>query len=110
MKKKTTKKKAKKSKGTFLGQALLAASDDAIAWHKGERELRVTDVKIDPPPEFSKTKIKQIRKNLNLSQPVFAGIMGFSPGAIKSWEQGKTPPPKCSKDASNSRYGQRDRK
>lgn len=32
--KKKVKKKPIKSKGTFLGQALIAASEDAIAWHK----------------------------------------------------------------------------
>ena len=93
MKKKATKKKAKKKEGTFLGQALVAAAEDALAWHKGQnKELRVTDVKIDQPPVYSKTKIKQIRAELNVSQAVFAGIIGCSPGAVKAWEQGDKKP------------------
>jgi hypothetical protein len=38
-------KKKRKNKGTFLGQTLITASDDAIAWHKEEKKLRTTDSK-----------------------------------------------------------------
>ena len=90
-KKKVAKAKSKASK-TLLGQALLSAADDAIAWHSGDKELRVNDVVIEPPPEYSSAKIKEIRKELHMSQPVFAGIFGYSAGAVKAWEQGRKTP------------------
>ena len=83
---------ARKEKGSFLGQNLLAAADEAIEWHQGKRELRVTDVNISPPPEFTHSKIKAIRKQFNVSQPVFANIVGCSPSAVKAWEQGLKKP------------------
>ena len=91
--KRKNKLKASKKK-TLLGQALLAATGDAIAWHAGKKELRVNAVKIEDPPEYSSSDIKDIRNNLHMSQPVFAGIFGYSADAVKAWEQGsKTPNP-----------------
>ncbi len=86
------KSKVKSKKKTLLGQALLAAASDAIAWHAGEKELRINDVKIEDPPEYSKSEIKEIRKELHMSQPVFAGIFGYSADAVKAWEQGSKSP------------------
>lgn len=34
-----------KNKGTFLGQALLSASDEAIAWHQGENMTNLNEDK-----------------------------------------------------------------
>jgi putative transcriptional regulator len=87
-----TKSKSVRQKKTFLGQALLAAADDALAWHAGKKELRVSDVKIENPPEYSSAEIKHIRKELHMSQPVFAGIFGYSADAVKAWEQGSKAP------------------
>jgi putative transcriptional regulator len=79
---------SKKKQGTLLGQGLLEAASDALLWHQGKKELRVTDIEIEPPPEYSKVDIKEIREGFNVSQPVFAEIIGCSPSAVKAWEQG----------------------
>ena len=44
------------------------------------------------PPTFSKTKIKKIRKELGISQTIFARLLGVSPATIRSWEQGDKEP------------------
>lgn len=68
------------------------AADESIEWHEGKKELRANEVEIAPPPEFSSSEINEIRKELHMSQPVFAGIFGYSADAVKAWEQGnKTP-------------------
>lgn len=52
------------------------------------------NVKIEIPPGFSSSDIKALQKELRMSQPVFAGIFGYSADAVKAWEEGsKTPNP-----------------
>ena len=41
---------------------------------------------------FATCQIKEIRKNLNLSQTVFAKLLNVSPSSIRQWEQGKRQP------------------
>ena len=36
--------------------------------------------------------ITKTRKNLGLSQPEFAALMGISPATLKNWEQGRRKP------------------
>ncbi len=46
----------------------------------------------DEPPKYSKTKIKKIRKLLNVSQAVFAKILNVSVQTVRAWEQGDNVP------------------
>jgi putative transcriptional regulator len=38
--------------------------------------------------EYTGKEVKQIREELNLSQPVFAKVLGVSDKTVKGWEQG----------------------
>ena len=66
----------------------------AIEHERGKLDLRTTKMEIpEPPPELSKKKIKLLRENvLGISQPLFARVLGVSPSAVKSWEQGDKKP------------------
>jgi putative transcriptional regulator len=87
MQKKT---KAKKSK---LETGLLKGLKEAVAYEEGQINLRTTTIEIpDAPPEFNKTKVKEVRKELNVSQPVFAQMLGVSDGTVKAWETGANEP------------------
>lgn len=87
MKKKT---KAKKSK---LELGLLKGLKEAVAYQKGQLNLKTITLEIpDDPPEFNRTKVKEIREDLNVSQPVFAQMLGVSDGTVKAWESGANTP------------------
>lgn len=45
-----------------------------------------------PKLELTPEQIKSIRKQMNLSQMVFAKLLNVSPSSIKQWEQGKRKP------------------
>lgn len=49
---------------------------------------------ICPPPvrDFSPTDIKQLREELNFSQPVFALHLHTTASTVRKWEQGDTHP------------------
>ena len=42
--------------------------------------------------EFKPVNIKKIRNDLNLSQTVFARMIGVSPKTLRNWEQGRRQP------------------
>lgn len=56
-----------------------------------EKELNSLGVTI-PEVHLSTYQIKEIRKNLKLSQAVFAKLLNVSPSSIRQWEQGKRQP------------------
>lgn len=60
----------------------------AAAYERGEAvNLRVTRIPARPRP-ISAREIRQIRRNLNASQTLFATYLNVSPNAVRSWEQG----------------------
>jgi putative transcriptional regulator len=52
----------------------------------------VRQVEIPEPSRYGPARIKQIRKKLKISQPVFASLLGISAILEKSWEQGRREP------------------
>ena len=51
-------------------------------------KLGVTVTKVSLQPQ----QIQHIRKQLNLSQTVFAKLLGVSPSSVRQWEQGQRRP------------------
>lgn len=45
-----------------------------------------------PVPEYSSAQIRALRTSLELSQPVFAGLLNTSVSTVRSWEQGEKKP------------------
>lgn len=43
---------------------------------------------------YSPQKVRQTRQRIHCSQSVFAEVMGVTPNAVRSWEQGSRPPSK----------------
>ncbi|MBS1972643.1 MAG: hypothetical protein JSU04_20210 [Bdellovibrionales bacterium] len=87
MKKKTNEKQTK------LGQGLLKGLKEAVAFENKKMDLRTTTMEIpDVPPEFNKTEVKAVRERLNVSQPIFAKILGVSDDTVKAWERGANKP------------------
>jgi len=67
------------------GKRLIAASEEAIAIARGEREPAGLFVPAD-------VDTRSIRRRLHLSQDDFAAEFGFSISQIRDWEQGRTRP------------------
>ena len=86
-------KKIKVTKENF-GDFLLQSMEQALDHSKGKITLRSERIELPKNPSFfSSTRIKKLReKILKVSQPVFAYILGCTPSAVKSWEQGDNRP------------------
>ena len=64
---------------TTLGQEIIASLKEGLEHAQGKIELRSHTVTLpDEPPKMSKKTVKDIRKQLNVSQAVLARFLGVS--------------------------------
>lgn len=83
-----------------FAERLLQSARQAVAIRRGEQEpARVTRrkatlrrVEVEEAPRYGPARIRELRKGLGVSQPVFAGLLGVRPVTVKSWEQGQKEP------------------
>ena len=77
-------------------ESLAEALNQAIEYEKGNKSmgrLRLSTIPdIEPMENYSKEKIKEIRRKTNLPQKYFAELIGVSPRAVEAWETGKRKP------------------
>lgn len=86
-------KKKVQAKQTKLGQGLLKGLREVVVFEEKKMDLRTTTLEIpELPPVFNKTEVKEAREQLNVSQPIFAQLLGVSDDAVKSWERGANKP------------------
>ena len=84
----TTKTKRK------LGSMLLRSAEQALAIQRGElaparrHVWTVREATVTPPPRYRAARIRRLRENLGLSQPLFASTLNVSVGTVRAWEQG----------------------
>ena len=88
---------ARRPKSTF-GQRLLGSAREAGRIERGElKPARVTrytvaEAEVTPPPHYRAGQIREIRDQMEFSQPVFAAALNVSADTIRAWEQGKREP------------------
>ena len=77
----------------FDAEELVGALDETIAFAKGKATLRTTELPRPPTEDVSQpSRITDIRRQLNVSQSVFAMMLNVSPMTAKSWENGRRQP------------------
>jgi putative transcriptional regulator len=85
-------------KKTAFGQQLLASAREAARVERGEvgaariTRYTVAQAEVAPPPAYDAGRIREIRDQMELSQPVFAAALNVSSETIRAWEQGKREP------------------
>ena len=65
---------------------------DAMYPRRGTVDKRFNIVNVMPPEHWDAERIKKLRKQLQLSQSLFAETMGVSVPAVVAWENGRTNP------------------
>ena len=86
----------KKKKEISVFDGIMNGLNDAIAYVQGDektcRVTRVSDVIVEPLPEIDNLTIQKIRLSLQLSQKVFADVVGVSKKTVEAWESGRNKP------------------
>ena len=62
-------------------------------YRAGTRTLRTTRVEATPLPGLTPEQIKGIRREIDVSRAVFAGLLRVPVRTVEGWEQGKSSPP-----------------
>ncbi len=83
-----------------FGDLLIEGLREIRAIQRGElepasrvrRAITARQVEVEPPHRYGAEKIQSIRRQLGLSQHVFAQVLGASTETVKAWEQGKREP------------------
>lgn len=74
-------------------ESIMNGLNEALEYEKGNlKNVRTSKVTVSPLPRYTKDDIKNIRKSLNVSQKVFADIIGVSKKTIEAWESGRNSP------------------
>lgn len=77
----------RRKKRVTVGQRIIEGLEQAVAWSRGEDvAVQVTLVRI---PEID---IREVRRQMGLSQTEFATKFGFPPATLRNWEQGRVRP------------------
>src|SRR5436190_1522401 len=73
---------------------LRAGAEEVLAHAQGKKvTLRTSSVlRRQKPLEFTPSRIRAIRKRLNVSQPVFAELLYVTKATASKWEQGLRKP------------------
>jgi putative transcriptional regulator len=75
-----------KKRKTLVLAKLEAGLEDAIAYHRGARQLTVRDVELKPLHPMSAKDVLAVRVRFRASQAAFARILNVSPRTVQAWE------------------------
>lgn len=70
---------------------IMKGLEQALEHAEGKRALRTTLV-FEPIREYGPEEIRQLRRELGMTQTVFAGFLGVSPKTVEAWEAGRNRP------------------
>jgi len=76
----------RKPSRTSAFSKLKAGLEDAVAYHRGARQLTVRDVELKAPPAMGAKEVLAVRAQLRVSQAAFARILNVSPRTVQAWE------------------------
>lgn len=73
-------------------ESIVRGLNEAIAYEKGELEVRTVKVSVAPLPDMASNDVKNIRLSLDMTQAIFAAVMGVSVKTVEAWESGINTP------------------
>ncbi len=72
--------------------SIVRGLDESIKIEKGELKATKHVIKIEEIKSFSNVEVKSIRTQLNLTQVLFAQLLGVSAKTVEAWEKGTNKP------------------
>ncbi len=106
----TTGGRRKGSAGGRIIAALQQAIDAERAGEHPSVRFTVREVELpDDPGEYTAAQVRRVRDLLNVSQAIFARLIGASEGLVKAWEQGGRAPSRMARRLLDDMRGQPDR-
>lgn len=74
-------------------ESIMAGLNQAVDYSQGKcLQAKTHKIKVEPVQSFKPEEIKLIRTNLQMTQVIFAAILGVSKKTVEAWEQGVNSP------------------
>ncbi|MDR1322713.1 MAG: helix-turn-helix domain-containing protein [Gracilibacteraceae bacterium] len=76
-----------------MGQELIESMQELVDYSAGKMELRTSRMNVYPVRKMiTPDEIRDTRKNLGMTQAMFAVVIGVSKKTVESWETGRYTP------------------
>ena len=73
-------------------EGIMKGLQEAVDYTDGKINARKNQLSVTPLCVFRAEDIKKIRKNMEMTQSIFASLMGVSKKTIEAWECGRNMP------------------
>ena len=73
-------------------EGIMQGLQEAVEYNEGKITARKSKLSIDPVRVLRGTEIKKIRRSLDMTQVLFADLMGVSLKTVEAWEGEKNIP------------------
>lgn len=73
-------------------ESIMQGLSEAVEYEKGNLKANTTKISVAPLPEIQGTEVRNIRMSLEMTQVIFAQIMGVSVKTVEAWEGGRCEP------------------
>lgn len=73
-------------------ESIVQGLNEAIDHEKGNVKAKTVTLSVAPLPDIESGDIKNIRQSLDMTQVIFAAVMGVSVKTVEAWESGTNIP------------------
>lgn len=73
-------------------ESIFTGLNEAVEYEKGNLKAKKEKCTINPAPEFTAEEIKNVRSELEMTQTIFAAVLGVSKKTVEAWEAGTNTP------------------
>lgn len=73
-------------------ESIVQGLNEAIEYEKGNLKAKTVKMSIAPLPEIESNQVRDIRQSLDMTQRMFAAVMGVSIKTVEAWENGTNTP------------------
>ncbi|MDE7365383.1 MAG: helix-turn-helix domain-containing protein [Ruminococcus sp.] len=73
-------------------ESIMQGLNEAIEYENGNIKAKTTTLSVAPLPDIGSSDVKSIRLSLDMTQVIFAAVMGVSVKTVEAWEAGTNTP------------------
>lgn len=73
-------------------ESIMQGLNEAVEYEKGNRKAGTVKISVAPLPDIHGQEVRRIRMSFDMTQVIFAQVMGVSVKTVEAWEGGRSDP------------------
>lgn len=73
-------------------ESIIQGLNEAVDYENGKIKAKTVTLSVAPLPDIDSSDVKNIRQSLDMTQMIFAAVMGVSVKTVEAWESGINTP------------------